>query len=173
MNFTRFFVAAPIAFASLAAPMLSMPSQAQPARDVFIRAKHSDKCLHITTGAQDNGLQATQWDCIKQNNVVWRLKPVPNDPGFYFIQVKSSDKCIQVDELSQANGARISQWDCVNQDNVKWKIVRANDGYNYIKAKHSNKCFHVHEASQANNAAITQWDCVNQPNVQWKIQRVR
>jgi hypothetical protein len=138
--------------------------------DIYIKAKHSNKCLHIQGGAQDNGLLATQWDCIRQNNVIWKLSPAPNDPGFYFIQVKSSDKCLQVNDSSPANGARISQWDCVDQPNVKWNFFPAGDGYYYIRAKHSNKCFQVNNLSQANNAAITQWDCVNQPNVHWKFE---
>ena len=140
--------------------------------DIYIRAKHSNKCLHIMGGAQQNGILATQWDCIRQNNVIWKLYAAPNDPGFYFIQVKSSNKCLQVDGASQANGARISQWDCVNQPNVKWKFFSAGNGYYYIRAKHSNKCFQVNGASLANNAAITQWDCVNRPNVHWGFPHV-
>jgi hypothetical protein len=155
---------------ALTLTFFSVPVDAQPAGDIFVRAKHSDKCLHIREGSQGNGLPATQWECIRQNNVLWRFVQVPREPGFYFIKVKSSDKCIQVNGQSKENGAVISQWDCVNQNNVKWSLARASDGYYYIKAKHSNKCLQVNGASQDNNAPITQWDCVNQPNVQWKFQ---
>jgi hypothetical protein len=139
----------------------------------FVRAKHSNKCLHVN-GDQGlgNGVPVTQWQCVNQNNVKWQLVPVPGEVGYYFFKVKFSDKCAQVNGLSQQNGAAITQWDCVNQDNVKWRLAPAGDGYYYLIAKHSNKCLQVNELSQANGAPITQWDCVDQPNVQWKLQSI-
>jgi agarase len=146
---------------------------AQPSGDIYIKARHSNKCLHIREGGQINGLIATQWDCKRQNNLIWKLEPLPRDPGFFFIRVKSSDKCLHVHEASKADSARISQWQCsVARPNLKWKIIPTGDGYNYIQAQHSKKCLHVHEASQEKDALITQWSCVDKTNVQWKIEKL-
>jgi hypothetical protein len=139
----------------------------------YIKVKHSDKCLHVN-GNQGigNGVAATQWQCVDQNNVKWKLEQAPGGNGYYFIKNKFSDKCLQVNEASLANGAPITQWDCVNQNNVKWKFVSAGEGYFYIQAKHSNKCLQVNEASLENGVPITQWDCVNQNNVKWKVGQI-
>jgi hypothetical protein len=141
--------------------------------DVHIKAGHTSspykKCLHIRGGTYEDGLQATQWDCIRKSNVIWRLYSVPNEPGFYYIKVNSSRKCLQVDGRSLLDGARISQWQCLNQDNVKWRFRHVGYGYYEIRNQRSDKCLHVHRASLENNAAITQWTCQNLAHLQWSF----
>ncbi len=132
----------------------------------FIRAKHSDKCLHQHGAVFDNGAKITQWDCIDQYNVEWELEESP-DPDYYFIKARHSGKCVHQHGATYGNGDPITQWDCVNQGNVKWRIIPAPNNYYYVQVQHSAKCLHVHGGSWDNGAAITQWDCINQPNVLW------
>jgi Ricin-type beta-trefoil lectin domain-like len=137
----------------------------------YIRAKHSKKCLHQHGGVLDNGAPITQWDCVDQENVQWRIEPSPTK-GYYYIKARHSDKCAHQHGGTYGDGDPITQWECVNQGNVKWKIVSAGKGYYYIKAQHSGKCMHVHGGGSGNGDPITQWSCINQPNVQWTFRAV-
>lgn len=137
----------------------------------YIRAKHSNKCLHQHGHSYGNGDKITQWACVDQYNVHWRFDPSP-DPDYYYISVRHSGKCVHQHGHSYKNGDKITQWDCVNQGNVKVRIVPAGEDYYYLQFQHSNKCIHVHEAAANNGASITQWSCINQPNVQWYFQPV-
>lgn len=147
------------------------PTAAMAADDVFLKARHSDKCAQVDGGSADNGANISQWDCLDQNNVKWTWVETGN--GYVFLKAKHSGKCAQVDGASQANGANISQWDCLNQDNVKWqfKLVQTVNGQRYYNVvnKASGKCMQVNENSNANGANISQWDCVNQDNVKWAL----
>jgi hypothetical protein len=137
----------------------------------YIRAKHSNKCLHQHGGVLNNGGAITQWDCVDQGNVQWRIEPSPT-PGYYFIKARHSDKCAHQHGGTYADGDAITQWDCVNQGNVKWRIVPAGNNYYYIQVQHSGKCMHVHGGGWGNGDPITQWSCVDLPNVQWTFQAV-
>jgi hypothetical protein len=141
------------------------------AESVYIRAKHSDKCLHVpgdTANSFANGIRLTQWSCINQRNVQWEIEPY-NDEGLVKLKSTSTGKCAQVNGGSRKNGAIISQWDCVNQANVLWTIKPVEDGYVNIVNHQTGKCLQVDGLSQVNNGTISQWTCVNQPNVKWKI----
>lgn len=137
----------------------------------YIRAKHSDKCLHQHGGTFGNGDRITQWECVDQYNVQWEFERT-DDPGYYFIKARHSGKCAHQHGGTYGNGGRITQWDCVDQGNVKWRLIHVGRGYYHIKAQHSGKCMHVHGASWENGARITQWDCINQPNVLWAFDLV-
>lgn len=137
----------------------------------YIRARHSNKCLHQHGGVLDNGAPLTQWDCVDQTNVQWRIEPSPT-PGYYFIKARHSDKCAHQHGGTYNNGDPITQWSCVNQSNVKWRITPAGSGYYYIQVQHSGKCMHVHGGGSGNGDLITQWSCINQPNVQWTFEAV-
>jgi hypothetical protein len=137
----------------------------------YIRAKHSNKCLHQHGGTHGNGDPITQWDCVDQPNVQWRIEPSPT-PGYYFIKARHSDKCAHQHGGTYENGDPITQWDCVNQANVKWRIIPAGNNYYYIRVQHSGKCMHVHGGGWGNGDPITQWSCINQPNVQWTFEAV-
>lgn len=137
----------------------------------YIRAKHSDKCLHQHGGTLTNGGAITQWDCIDQGNVQWRIEPSPT-PGYYFIKARHSDKCAHQHGGTYGNGDPITQWDCVNQGNLKWRIKHVGNNYYHIQVQHSGKCMHVHGGGWGNGDAITQWTCINQPNVLWTFEAV-
>jgi hypothetical protein len=132
----------------------------------YIRAKHSDKCLHQHGGTFGNGDPITQWDCVDEYNVQWELEPSP-EHGYYFIKTRHSGKCAHQHGATYANGDRITQWDCINEGNVKWRLIPAPHDYFFIQVQHSGKCLHVHGGGWENGAPITQWDCINQPNVLW------
>ena len=39
----------------------------------FIINKASNKCLQVNGGSQDNGAAISQWDCVDQPNVKWKI----------------------------------------------------------------------------------------------------
>lgn len=131
----------------------------------YIRAKHSDKCLHQHGAVLHNGGPITQWDCVDQYNVQWQFQHAPD--GYYYIRARHSGKCAHQHGATQGNGDPITQWDCINQPNVKWRVIPAPNNHHYLQVQHSAKCMHVHGARWENGTPITQWDCINQPNVLW------
>jgi hypothetical protein len=143
----------------------------EPVTYYYIRAKHSNKCLHQHGGTTGNGDPITQWDCVDQGNVQWRIEPSP-DKNYYYIKARHSDKCAHQHGGTTGNGDPITQWECVNQGNVKWRLIPAGKNYFHIQAQHSKKCMHVHGGGSANGAAITQWSCIDQANVLWRFDPV-
>ena len=137
----------------------------------YVRAKHSNKCLHQQGAVDTDGAPLTQWDCVNQPNVQWQVVRSPED-GYYYIKARHSGKCVHQQASVFDNGGPITQWTCVNQPNVKWRLRSAPDGYLYIQAQHSGKCLHVQGGGYGNGDPITQWDCVDQGNVQWKLDPV-
>ncbi len=131
----------------------------------YIRAKHSDKCLHQHGAVLHNGGPITQWDCVDQYNVQWKFDNAPD--GYYYIRARHSGKCVHQHGATQGNGDPITQWDCVNLPNVKWRLIPVDNKYYYIQVQHSGKCAHVHGGGWGNGDPITQRDCINQPNVLW------
>jgi len=137
------------------------------AQDVWLKAKHSGKCAQVVQLSTANGARITQWDCLSQDDAMWRK--VDAGDGYFFLKTRHSGKCAQVNQHAYSNGAVISQWQCLNLPNLKWTARPAGDGYVYLVNKESRKCIQVKDGSHANNASITQWDCVNQDNVKWKL----
>ena len=43
------------------------------ADDFFISAMHSQKCMQVDGGSQDNDVTISQWDCVDQPNVKWKI----------------------------------------------------------------------------------------------------
>jgi Ricin-type beta-trefoil lectin domain len=158
---------AAIAMGAISLPAITLAQESAP---VYIQAQHSNKCLHVPGPGSNNGLQLTQWSCISQANVQWKIQRVGNS-GEYRIKSVSTGKCAQVNNASAANGAIISQWDCVDQPNVLWVSRPLEDGYSHIINSQTGKCLHVDGATQNNNGKITQWDCANLPNIKWKFVR--
>jgi hypothetical protein len=137
----------------------------------YIRAKHSGKCLHQHGATYGNGDPITQWDCVDQPNVQWKLE-MSSEANRYFIKVRHSGKCAHQHGATYENGDAITQWDCIEQPNVRWSFIPAGGDYYYIKVQHSGKCMHVHGGGNDNGAAITQWECINAPNVLWSLDPV-
>jgi len=142
--------------------------QLQAPRYLFIRAKHSGKCLHQLGATQGNGDRITQWDCVNQPNV--KLEKISAGDGYFFLKFAHSGKCVHLHGASAENGAAITQWECIDQPNLKWREEPVGDGYSYLRSVQTNKCIHQQGATQGNGDPITQWDCVDQPNVQWKLE---
>ncbi|WP_437968921.1 RICIN domain-containing protein [Sorangium sp. So ce260] len=134
-------------------------------RYYYIRAKHSDRCMHQHGAVLHNGGAITQWECVDQYNVQWKFEDAPD--GHYYIRARHSGKCAHQHGATQGNGDPITQWDCVNLPNVKWRLLPSANNYYYMQVQHSGKCMHVHGARWDNGTPITQWDCIDQPNVLW------
>jgi hypothetical protein len=134
----------------------------------YIRAMHSDSCLHNPDGSQRNNVLVTQWRCIVQPNVQWSINYVGSN-NYVWIKNAASDKCLRVKEASLEEYAPIVQYDCNNNyRSEQWALIPVRNGYYYIKNRYSGKCIHVHGASQLNGAQITQRRCEDRPNILWK-----
>jgi murein DD-endopeptidase MepM/ murein hydrolase activator NlpD len=133
-----------------------------------IQAMHSDKCAQVNGASAGNGATISQWDCVDQQNVRWRL--VDAGDQHVFIKAQHSGKCMQVAGASHDNGAPITQWECGNQDHFRWKVERVPPLGYYLRAKHSGKCAHVQGGSTVNGGIVAQWDCFFQDNLRWLLQ---
>ncbi|HRJ53753.1 MAG TPA: RICIN domain-containing protein [Candidatus Thiothrix moscowensis] len=153
---------------------LSVPASAEPAADgiFYIKAKHSNKCVHQHGHINNNGGNVTQWDCVNQGNT--KLERIPTGSGYFLLRFKHSGKCVTVENDSLDRGANIIQWDC-NYDgprNQTWHTLKASNNPTdpYVQIQSGNgACLHQHGATNGNGDNITQWDCVNEPNVLWKF----
>ncbi len=154
----------------IALTLLSGFSTAQAGELLFVEARHSGKCLHVTNASQENGAAVTQWDCIDKPNV--KLEELPAGDGYVFLRFVHSGKCLHVSNGSQENAAPITQWDCIDKPNVKIRKKPAGEGYFHLSFQHSGKCVHQANGVQNNGGAITQWDCIDKPNVLWRIRPV-
>jgi RHS repeat-associated protein len=132
-----------------------------------IVARHSGKCLDVSTGSQSNGAPLHQWDCAGLQNQQWQL--VPTDNGYYKIVSRHSGKAMDVAGAGQANGSGVHQWEYVGGVNQQWQIIPTDSGYSRIVARHSGKALDVAEISYANGGAIHQWDYVGGENQQWQL----
>ncbi|HJQ60998.1 MAG TPA: RICIN domain-containing protein, partial [Vineibacter sp.] len=75
----------------------------------------------VNQASLENGAPITQWDCVNQANVYWRLAPADNN--LYYIVNRASGKCMHVHGGKNENGALITQWECINQYNLKWIVT--------------------------------------------------
>jgi hypothetical protein len=96
-------------------------------------ARHSDKCLDVDGGKQDQGTQVLQGEIHNggtgSDNQRWKFVVVEGtgDSAYYQIIAKHSGKCLDVDGASQAQGARVMQGNIWNGDNQQFRLVRLSD----------------------------------------------
>lgn len=138
----------------------------------YLKAKHSNKCVHQHGNTHNNGDNVTQWDCLNQGNV--KLERIPLGSAYFLLRFQHSGKCVTVKDDSLERGANIIQWDCQDDGarNQTWHAIKASNNPTdpYVQIQSGNgACLHQHGATRGNGDNITQWDCVNEPNVLWKF----
>jgi hypothetical protein len=146
-------------------------SEAEEDNSQFIKVKHSDKCIQVNDGSQDNGALITQWDCLDQDNILWTKVFV--DGHHFMLQNKNSGQCAVVGPswtgTPGVNGTPIVQGDCTKQDNTSWITKYAGPFLVYIVNDASGKCMHQEGGIGDNGGKISLWDCVDQDNVKFTI----
>lgn len=128
---------------------------------VYLKAKHSGKCMTVYRGSTAKGAKVNQYKCVGAKNQWWVLYAVA--PPFWRIAGYESGKCLSVAGGSKKNGAGLIQWDCNGAADQRFGW----NGHSPLKASHSGKCLDVQGGSKANNAPIVQWRCNGRSNQTW------
>jgi hypothetical protein len=128
-------------------------------------ARHSGKCLDVTSGSGGNGTAVKQFTCNGGANQRWEA--VDAGGGFVSLLAGHSGKCLDVTSGSTADGAAMEQFSCNNGTNQQFQLQDAGGGFVRIVARQSGKCLDVTNASTADGAAVKQFTCNGQPNQQW------
>jgi hypothetical protein len=89
-------------------------------------ARHSNRCVGVTAGSQQAGVQLSQYDCLgaASTHQIWKSEAVlPNglENSYNRFIAQSSGQCMEVRESSGANGGIVDQYGCAGaQDNQLW-----------------------------------------------------
>jgi hypothetical protein len=122
-----------------------------------IIARHSGKCLDVSTASLDDGTQLVQWTCSGEAHQVFSLVPAGGE--YYRIVALHSSKCMELDPTvdPSENGAAVRQWTCNGADNQLWLLEDAGEGYFKLKNKLSALVMDVTGASSEDGAPVIQW----------------
>jgi hypothetical protein len=128
-------------------------------------ARHSGKCLDITSNSTADSARALQWPCGSGTNQRFTISDLGN--GYSRIVARHSGKCLDVSSNSTADGATILQYTCGGATNQQWQVRDIGGGYADLVARHSGRCAQVNGASTADGAAVVQRTCGTGANQQW------
>lgn len=150
---------------------ISTGSSTPPSTGYFeIVARHTNKCLEVSSSSTSNGAITVQYDCHGTANQQWQRVDVGG--GYERLIARHSGKALDVYGVSTANGAVIHQWEYVGGANQQWLLEPVGNGYYKITARHSGKVVDVNGASQANGAVVHQWNYLGGANQQWLLRAI-
>ncbi len=97
-------------------------------------ARHSNRCVGVTAGSQQPGVQLSQYDCLgpAYTHQIWKSESVlPNgeENSYNRFVAQNSGQCMEVRESSGADGGIVDQYPCAGtQANQLWTFesVEAN-----------------------------------------------
>jgi hypothetical protein len=128
-------------------------------------ARHSGKCLDVTSGSTADSARTLQYTCGSGTNQRFTVQDLGN--GYVRIVARHSGKCLDVNGNSTADGATVVQYTCGGGTNQQWQVRDAGSGYVRIVARHSGKCLDIADASTADGAGGLQWTCGSGTNQQF------
>jgi hypothetical protein len=128
-------------------------------------ARHSGKCLDVTSGATGNGTAVKQFSCNGGANQRWQ--PVDAGGGFVRLLAGHSGRCLDVTGGSTSDGAALEQFACNGGTNQQFQLQDAGGGFVRLVVRQSGKCADVTSASTADGAAVKQFACNGGANQQW------
>ncbi|MFC8520184.1 RICIN domain-containing protein [Streptomyces sp. NPDC057257] len=131
-----------------------------------ITARHSSKCLDVTSASTDDGVQLIQYTCGTGMNQAYWFDDLGT--GYVRLMAEHSGKCLAVSGSSTANGAAIVQQTCTTGTEQQWQLQDTGDGYLRFVSRLSAKCFDITGASTANGAKLIQYTCGTGTNQQFK-----
>jgi hypothetical protein len=143
------------------------PPGPQPGTIARFVAKHSGKCLDVTSSGTANGTPLQQWGCNGTNAQAFRLQAATG--GFNLVNVNSG-KCVDVSGSSTADGAAIQLWDCNGTSAQTFSLNDVGGGAYSIVNANSGKCADVLDVSLNDGAKVHQWSYVGGGNQQWLLQ---
>jgi len=89
-------------------------------------ARHSNRCVGVTAGSQQPGVQLSQYDCLgpAYTHQIWKSESVlPNGPenSYNRFVAQNSGQCMEVQGSSAADGGIVDQYGCAGtQANQLW-----------------------------------------------------
>lgn len=89
-------------------------------------ARHSNRCVGVTAGSQQPGVQLSQYDCLgpAYTHQIWKSESVlPNgeENSYNRFVAQNSGQCMEVRESSGADGGIVDQYPCAGtQANQLW-----------------------------------------------------
>jgi hypothetical protein len=138
--------------------------QGAPGATDSLVARHSGKCLDVSSASTADSARLLQWTCNAAANQRWTVQSLGN--GYVRLVARHSGKCLDVNGASTADGATVLQYTCSGRTNQQWQLRDAS-GYVQVVARHSGKCLDVTSASTADGAAVVQYTCGSGTNQQW------
>jgi ricin-type beta-trefoil lectin protein/glycosyl hydrolase family 43 len=132
---------------------------------VTLTARHSGKCLDVTSGSTANGTAVKQFTCNGAANQRWQ--PVDAGGGFVRLLAGHSGKCLDVTSGSTADRATVNQFSCNGGTNQQFQLQDAGGGFVRIVARHSGKCLDVSGGATTDGAALIQFTCSGGTNQQF------
>ncbi|MDG6103258.1 RICIN domain-containing protein [Dactylosporangium aurantiacum] len=128
-------------------------------------ARHSGKCLDVSSGSTADSARTLQYTCGSGTNQRFTVQDLGT--GYVRLVARHSGKCLDVTSGSTADGATVVQYTCGGGTNQQWQVQDAGGGYVRFVARHSGKCLDVSGASTADGTAVIQWTCGGGTNQQW------
>jgi hypothetical protein len=136
------------------------------ATNVYIKIRHSGKCLTVHGNSTADGAQIDQYSCVGQANQRWNI--FKNGPATWFIQNVHSGKCADVKGGNGGRRTPIIQWHCHGGLNQNFQISAVSGSYREISSVLGvNNCLDIRGASTANNTALILWTCTRDRNQQF------
>jgi hypothetical protein len=129
-------------------------------------ARHSGKCLDVSSASGADSARTLQWPCGSGTNQRFTVQDLGT--GYHRLVARHSGKCLDVSSNSTADGATVLQYTCGGGTNQQWQVRDAGGGYVQLVARHSGKCLAVSGASTADGTGGIQWGCGSGTEQQWQ-----
>jgi hypothetical protein len=143
-------------------------AQPSTAGTVTLTARHSGKCLDVTSASTANSAAVKQFTCNGGANQRWQ--PVDAGGGFVRLLAGHSGKCLDVAGASTADHAAVTQFSCNSGANQQFQFQDAGGGFTRIVARHSGKCLDLTDGSTADGTPLIQFACTGSTNQQFTRQ---
>jgi hypothetical protein len=140
--------------------------QAAPGTVEQLVARHSGKCLDVTSGSTADSARTLQYPCGTATNQRFTIQDLGT--GYHRIVARHSGKCLDVSSNSTEDGATVLQYTCSGATNQQWQLRDAGGGYVDLVARHSGKCAQVNSASTEDGTGVVQRACGSGANQQWQ-----
>ncbi|MFE7897633.1 RICIN domain-containing protein [Streptomyces sp. NPDC057424] len=122
-------------------------------------ARHSSKCVDVTSQSLRAGAQLKQYDCNGGTNQKYWFKSAGG--GYYQLMVRNSSLCVQ------ENATTVTQENCSSSAASQQWSLTTTGSYVNVKSRASGECLDVNGASTANGAALITYTCNGGTNQQW------
>ncbi|MER6349410.1 RICIN domain-containing protein [Streptomyces sp. NPDC001595] len=122
-------------------------------------ARHSGRCVDVTSQSQWAGAQLKQYDCNGGGNQRYWFRSVGG--GHHQLVARHSSLCVQ------ENANTVTQETCDGSATAQQWTLTTTGSYVTVRSRATGECLDVNGASTANSAAIITYTCNGGTNQQW------